>query len=157
MRVSKVSRVLLAALLVTGATLVHAQGPVMVGPRVAYNFDFEEAAIGGHLMLPLNSRIDFYPSIDIFLPDNGSLLGLNADLRLHPLTRETAMIYGGGGLNLTRASFRGESNTDAGVNLFAGLEGRTGVIRPFGELRLILGDGSSVQLVGGLNIVLGNR
>jgi hypothetical protein len=31
------------------------------------------------------------------------------------------------------------------------------VIRPFGELRLLIGDGSSVALAGGLNIIIGRR
>lgn len=159
MRAKTVTRLMLAGLFVAGAGTVGAQAtgkPTSFGPRVTYNFDAEEVAIGGHALIPLNTSIDFYPSLDIFLPDNGSLLGVNLDLRLKPV-RESPMFYLGGGLNLLRASAGGRSNTDAGVNILGGLEGQTGVIRPFGELRLLIGDGSSVALAGGLNIIIGRR
>jgi hypothetical protein len=159
MRAKTVTQIMLAGLFVAGAGVAGAQAtgnPASFGPRVTYNFDFEEVAIGGHGIIPLNSRVDFYPSLDIFLPDNGSLLGFNLDLRLKPVL-ESPMFYLGGGLNLTRASFRSASNTEAGVNIIGGLEGQTGVIRPFGELRLLIGDGSSVALAGGLNIIIGRR
>ena len=160
MRAKTVTQIMLAGFIIASASAAGAQAtgrPTSVGPRITYNFDFEEVAIGGHALIPLANNLDFYPSLDIFLPDNGSLLGINLDLRLHPMPRDAAMFYIGGGLNLARAAFRGESNTEAGVNLLGGLEGRTGVIRPFGELRLIIGDGSQVALAGGLNITIGRR
>jgi hypothetical protein len=144
------------ALSFAGATGSQAQtGAVHVGPRVTYNFDFEEAAIGFQLGLPLASRLDFYPSVDIFLPDQGSLAAFNADLRFRP--QDMGPWYLGTGLNLTRASAGGESNTDAGLNLIAGLEAQTGVIHPFVEVRGILSDRNSMQLTGGLNITIGRR
>ncbi|MCC6319357.1 MAG: hypothetical protein IT361_16920 [Gemmatimonadaceae bacterium] len=157
MRAIRLAPVLLVVTLLAGARGAAAQaaGPTLGGPRVTYNFDVEEAAIGGQFIIPLNSRFDFYPSLDIFLPDDGSLFAINADLRFHPAPRDAAQLYLGGGVNISRAAYRGRSNSDAGVNLFAGLEGRSGVIRPFGELRVILSDGSSVQMAGGLNILLG--
>jgi hypothetical protein len=39
-----------------------------------------------------------------------------------------------------------------GLNLFAGAESLKGRVHPFAEARLVLGDGSRFQLVGGLNI-----
>ena len=158
MRIQSAMAVAGMTMVMAGSTVAGAQtGAVHVGPRVAYNFDFEEVAIGFHMGLPIGNRIDFYPSIDIFLPDQGSLLGLNADIKLRPLPADAAMFYVGTGLNLTRVSVRSESNTEAGLNLLAGLEGRTGAIHPFVELRAILADRTSVQLVGGLNITLRGR
>ena len=130
---------------------------VHVGPRVTYNFDFEEAAIGFQLGIPLASRLDFYPSVDVFLPDDGSLVGFNADLRFQPAPRDAGPLYLGTGLNLTRRAVRGVSNTDAGLNLLAGLEAPTGAIHPFIEARAILSDRNSVQLTGGLNIRVSSR
>lgn len=132
-------------------------GRTYLGPRVSYNFDFEEVAIGGQLGLPLTSALEFYPSLDIFLVDNGSLLGFNADLKFRPGAVSLTPLYVGGGLNLLRASVGDRSDTEPGLNLFGGLEGRSGSVRPFAELRAILGDRSTVQLSGGINFSMGTR
>lgn len=152
-------RCALAALMLGAiGSVTHAQsGQTYVGPRISYNFDFEEVAIGGQLGLPLTSALDFYPSLDIFLVDEGSLLGLNADLKFRPGTDRPSPLYVGGGLNLSRRSFNDRSNTEPGLNLFGGLEGRSGSVRPFVELRAILADRSTVQLSGGINFALGGR
>jgi hypothetical protein len=107
--------------------------------------------------IPLTSSLDFYPSLDIFLVDNGSLLGINADLKFRPGAVDMTPLYLGGGLNLSRRSFNDRSDTEPGLNLFAGLEGRSGGIRPFAELRAILADRSTVQLSGGVNFSFGTR
>ncbi len=66
-------------------------------------------------------------------------------------------LYVGGGLNLLRASVNDRSDTEPGLNLFAGLGGRSGGVQPFVELRAILGDQSAVQLSGGVNFSMGSR
>lgn len=132
---------------------VEAQRRTHVGPHVSYNFDAEKAGIGGQLGLPLTSRLDFYPSFDIFFVDQGSLFGLNADFKIHP--DPASALYLGAGLNLARLSVNGNSDTNAGLNLLGGLEASFGAIHPYAELRLILGDGSAVQLSTGLNFTIG--
>jgi hypothetical protein len=150
------SAALAAAISFGTGTMAEAQtGRMHLGPRVTYNFDFEEVAIGGQLAVPLTGMVDFYPSFDVFFVDNGSLFGFNADLKFRPLPVATAPLYLGAGLNLTRGSSGGSSDTNAGVNLFGGLEARTGAVHPFGELRLVIGDGSSVQLSAGINFTIG--
>jgi hypothetical protein len=141
----------------TGSVASAQTGRTYVGPRITYNFDFEEVAIGGQLGLPLTTALDFYPSLDIFLIDEGSLLGINADLKFRPGTVGTSPLYVGGGLNLSRRSINDRSNTEPGLNLFGGLEGRSGSVRPFVELRAILADQSMVQLSGGINFAVGGR
>jgi hypothetical protein len=143
---------------IAAAGVAEAQsGRSYLGPRVSYNFDFEEVAIGAQVGIPLTSSLDFYPSLDIFLVDNGSLLGINADLKFRPGAVDMTPLYLGGGLNLSRRSFNDRSDTEPGLNLFAGLEGRSGGIRPFAELRAILADRSTVQLSGGVNFSFGTR
>jgi hypothetical protein len=140
-----------------GSEALAQSGRTYLGPRVSYNFDFEEVAIGAQLGLPLTSALDFYPSLDIFLVDNGSLLGFNADLKFRPGAVSMTPLYIGGGLNLMRASVGDRSDTEPGLNLFAGIEGRSGGLSPFAELRAILGDRSTVQLAGGINFSMGSR
>jgi len=145
-------------MLATVGSVTHAQtGQTYVGPRISYNFDFEEVAIGGQLGLPLTRALDFYPSLDIFLVGEGSLLGLNGDLKFRPGTDGPSPFYVGGGLNLSRRSINNRSNTEPGLNLFGGLEGRSGSLSPFFELRAILADRSTVQLSGSVNFALGGR
>ena len=62
-------------------------------------------------------------------------------------------LYIGGGLNFTRSS----GTSDTRGNVLAGLESRRGNIHPFAEFRLTAGQGSTTQLVGGLNITLGGH
>ena len=150
------SAALAVAFMLAGAGIVQAQtGRAHVGAHVTYNFDSEKPAIGGQLGLPLARYLDFYPSFDIFFVDNGSLLGFNADLKFRPAPAEAGPLYLGGGLNLSRRSLNDRSNTDAGVNLLAGLETHSGAVHPYVEFRAILADRSTVQLAGGLNFTLG--
>ncbi len=127
------------------------------GPHIAYNFDIEEVALGAQFSAPISSFLEFYPSFDLFLVDAGSLWALNADLKLRVAGQSLEWLYLGGGLNITRFSSGGFSNTDTGLNLLAGFETIAGRVHPFGELRLTLANGSSVQFAFGLNFTLGSR
>lgn len=152
------SGAVVALMLGAFGSLASAQtGQTYVGPRITYNFDYEEVAIGAQLGLPLTSALDFYPSLDIFLVDEGSLLGFNGDLKFRPGMTGSSPLYVGGGLNLSRRSINDRSDTEPGLNLFGGLEGRSGSIRPFVEVRATLADRSTVQLSGGLNFAIGTR
>ena len=147
---------MVVALSMGAATVAESQaGQRYLGPRVSYNFDAEEAGLGLQLGLPLTTSLSFYPSFDVFFVDPGSFFSVNADFKLRPDIR--APLYFGAGLNVARASGGGQSDTNAGLNLLAGLETTFGAIHPFGELRVILGDGSALQLGAGLNFSFGPR
>lgn len=126
-----------------------------VGPRIGVNFDSDDILIGGQLTAPIADRLELYPSLDIYLPDAGTLLGFNGDLKYRFPTGSSLFLYAGGGLNVLYASLGGESDTEVGANLIGGFETRTGRIHPFVELRVLLHDNTSAQLVGGLNITIG--
>jgi hypothetical protein len=153
----RVTRTLLAAAIPLALSTVTAyaqQGPttsqVSVGSYMAYHFDTRDPALGAQLDVPVASRLALYPSGAVYLVDSGSLVGLNADLKY----RLPMRTYVGGGLNLMHREIGDADNTDAGVNLLGGIEGRTGRIHPFAEGRVILNDGSAFQLAAGLNIAL---
>lgn len=129
-----------------------------VGPHLGYNFDAEELGIGAQLSVPVARRLEFYPSFDYYFVDPGSLWALNADLKYRvPTSARSDWLYVGGGLNLTTASRNGSDHTDAGANFLLGVESLRGIIHPFGEARLTLGDGSTFQIAAGLNITLGSH
>ncbi|MGE0440131.1 MAG: hypothetical protein AB7L66_07625 [Gemmatimonadales bacterium] len=142
-----------------GTTAAQAQTHrAHLGPRLSYNFDAEALAVGVQLGVPMARRLEFYPSFDVYFPDRGSLWGLNADFKYRVAqSRSADWLYLGSGLNLAHRRVGSADNTDAGLNLFAGAEPLRGRVHPFGEARLTLGDGSSFQIAGGLNITLGRH
>lgn len=148
-------------LLLLGALLGLAVAPVAnaqrahLGFRVGYNFDRDDALIGGQVGIPISRMVELYPSLDYYLADVGSAMGFNVDLKLRSSGQpQSSVVYFGGGLNMMNTSFNGSSNMDTGGNLFVGLESRLGATHPFFEVRGLLHNQSSVQIVGGLNFTL---
>jgi hypothetical protein len=116
------------------------------GPHIGYNFDVDDLLLGAQVSWPITPRVDLYPTFDLYMVDAGHLWALNLDLKFRPPTRSGAW-YVGGGVNFSDAT--GGSSTN--LNVLTGLEGRRGRTRPYVEAKLILGDGSAFQIVGGLS------
>jgi hypothetical protein len=116
------------------------------GAHIGYNFDAESVLLGAQLSYPIVPQLELYPTFDYYFVDPGSLWALNFDLKYRPPTRYGAW-YVGGGLNYLKAT--GGSSTN--LNLLTGLEGRRGRTRPYAEAKLIVGNGSVFQLVGGVS------
>jgi hypothetical protein len=144
---------LVAALLGVGATSVAMAQRPHLGFRAGYNFDFDDAAIGAQVLVPIGSMVEFYPSFDYYFRDTGSAVGFNADLKLRG-NSVSSVLYVGGGLNMLRTSVSGANDMNTGGNLFVGVESRLGQTHPFFEVRGLLREQSSVQLVGGFNFTL---
>jgi len=149
--------------LALGATAAQAQrrvrrtrlvgsDPPRIGLHLGYNFDVDRALLGAQASLPLVPGFDFYPSFDYYFVPTGSLWAVNADLKYRPPT--ILGWYVGAGLDIAHTSAAGSSATNTNLNLLAGLEARRGPMRPYAEARLLLGNGSALQLQGGLSFVL---
>jgi hypothetical protein len=126
--------------------------PARMGPHLGYNFDADALTLGAQLTLPVTRQIEVYPSFDYYVVDPGTLWALNADLKFRPPTR-TGALYVGGGLDYLHTSAGGGTG-DTNLNLLGGLEARRRPYAPFVEGRLILGNGSAFQVVGGFNFRL---
>ena len=126
--------------------------PARLGPHLGYNFDADALALGAQVTLPITRQIEVYPSFDHYFVDPGTLWALNADVKFRPATR-TGALYVGGGLNYLHTSAGGGTG-DTNLNLLGGLEARRRSYAPFVEGRLILGNGSAFQVVGGFNFRL---
>ena len=131
-----------------GGRAVASGGPE-IGGHVGYNFDVDDAIVGVQATFPLAPEIQFYPSFDYYTVSGATEWGLNFDLKLLP--PRFRFWYIGSGLNLLHVSVAGVSDTKSHLNLFGGLQGRRGPLRPYAEAREILGNGSAFQLVGGLS------
>jgi len=117
------------------------------GVHGGYNVDSDDWLIGVQLHMPVARSIEFYPSFDYYFVDPGSLVGFNADLKFRsPRTP----LYFGGGLNILHTS----GNSDTGFDLFGGFETRYGQTHPYVEARGLFHNGSSLQLLFGLNVTL---
>jgi hypothetical protein len=150
--------VALAAVLTAGVSgAVQAQARSHFGPQIGYNFDYKELVIGAQFSAPVGRHLEFYPSFNYFAVNVGTAWALNADVKFRVPIEGADWLYVAGGLNISVFSYTGFSNTNAGLNLIGGIESRSGNIHPFGEFRITVGDGSTAQVVGGLNFTLGHH
>ena len=139
--------ILIAALAVTVTTPAMAQRS-HVGVHFAYNFDFDEAAVGAQLHMPIASAVELYPSFDYYLIDAGTLWAFNGDLKFRGLGTP---LYFGGGVSFLKSG----SSSDTWFNLFGGFERRWGMTHPYIEVRGMFHDNnSSLQMALGLNVTL---
>jgi hypothetical protein len=141
---------------VSGAA-AQSQGRSHIGPQIGYNFDAEVLVVGAQFSAAIGKHLEAYPSFNYFFVDAGTLWAINADLKYRLPIQNADWLYVGAGLNITRFSVSSFSSTDAGLNLIGGVESRAGTIHPFGEFRLTVGDGSTIAVMGGLNITLGDH
>lgn len=139
------------------ATSAGAQRSAHVGARVGYNFRTEEAILSANLTVPMTSRVEFYPSLDIYTPDHGTRMGFNGDVKVSFPMNPGPQFYVGGGVGVVNRTEDDFSDTDVGANLLMGLESRSGWIHPFAEGKVLLHDRSQFQLIGGLNLTIGGR
>jgi hypothetical protein len=138
-------------LTLAGAGTAQAQDKAMhLGPRLSYQFDAEELGVGAQFSVPIASQLEFYPSFDVFFTDPNSLWSFNVDLKWRVAPSSVSWLYLGTGLNV----MDGGGDSQAGLNLFGGIESLKGRIRPFGELRFIVNDNSTAQMSAGLNFAL---
>ena len=141
-------------LTVGGAGVLEAQRRAHFGARAGYDLDVDEFAMGAQVTVPVTRRLDFYPSVDRYFIDPGSLWSMNADVKVKPTPRAD-WLYLGGGLNVMRRSVGPTDDTDAGFNMLLGVETQRGWIHPFADGRLTLSDANRFMVAAGLNITLG--
>ena len=140
---------LLSALAGTAQAQTH---KMHLGPRLSYQFDAEELGLGAQFSVPIASQLEFYPSFDIFFTSPSSIWSFNADLKWRVAPTSVSWLYLGTGLNLMGGG--GGDGSNAGLNLFGGIESLKGRIHPFAEMRFIVNDNSTAQLAAGLNFTL---
>ncbi len=153
-RIAAVTAALATALVAVLPAASAQTGRSHLGPRVGYNFDAEVVTVGGQLSFPIGNRLEFYPSADIHLVDEGSMFGVNLDLKYRVPGQSLPWLYIGGGLGIISRSVGDFDNTDTGLNLLMGAESLRGRVHPFVEGRVTVADGSTAQLVAGLNFTL---
>jgi hypothetical protein len=137
---------------VSQTTASSAQDPSTgIGARAGYSFETDELVVSGNLVVPLTSRVDFYPSADIYRSERGNKIGFNTDLRIR-FPKLGQYFYGGIGAGVISHTVGDSSHTEWGGNLLLGLQAKFGWLRPFAEGRAVFRDRTQLQVVGGFNI-----
>jgi peptidoglycan/LPS O-acetylase OafA/YrhL len=142
---------LAVAALATTAIPTHAATDMDL--RFGVYTDADAFALGGGLLTPLGSNRGWFfnPNIEVALPGDGSVLTLNADLHYDFPTDGGVSPYLGAGPAVVRVSpDGGDADTELGLNLFAGIAGKQGTVRPFAQIKGMFAGGSDVALMGGI-------
>lgn len=134
----------------------------LLGPQAGFATNDFDAFIGAQFAYPVANQFDIYPSFDIFFPGNNvTAWALNADVRYWPkLNMANPGLYVGAGLDYTHASvdlgapFGSVSSSDVGLGLLGGWDFKTSTIRPFVQLRVVIGDADRLEFGGGINFKL---
>jgi hypothetical protein len=147
----------LAAVMLAGVTAGARAQSTHLGARVGYNFDANDFLFSTNLSVPITNRVEFYPSLDIYTPERGTMLGFNGDVKVRFPVTPGPHFYFGGGLGVLNRTINDFSDNTVGANLLMGLESRSGWVHPFFEGRVLLYDQSTFQAIGGLNFTIGGR
>lgn len=142
-----------AALAVTLGLLPQAARAIDFEVRGGLYTDAEEAFVGlGLLSRIQRSQWYFNPNLEWVFLDNGDLVTLNFDLHYDfPTSGQFNAWLGGGPAVIFTDPDRGDSDTEPGLNLIAGLGFNPhGVVRPFLQGKIILADDSEAVIAIGL-------
>jgi len=127
-----------------------------VGARFGYDYDVKIPLVSTQVTVPVTRTVEFYPSVDIYLPDQGSMMGFNGDVKFNMPTNHPRM-YVGTGLGVQTRTLRRSSTTDVGINALFGVETRAGWVHPFVEGRGFISETNRVSIMAGLNFTIGGR
>lgn len=131
-----------------------ADAEIKPGVRAGAYFDAESAFIGGEILAGFADSWYFNPNVEYVFIDNGDLLTLNFDVHYDLRTDSSFYLWVGGGpaILLFDPEGRGDSDTDLGVNLFAGIGFplRDTDLIPYIQPKLILSEDTEFSLAFGL-------
>ena len=137
------------------AGTAHAER-VTLGPHLGYNLDVDDPLLG------IESRIDLTnisssvilqlnPSFSYYFVDNFDLFNFAVNVPFEFVIGGSSLRpFVAPGLGLVHVSAGGGSDTDLALVLLGGLLFRLGVVDPFFQLRVLIEDGSSAELMGGV-------
>jgi hypothetical protein len=148
----RVLTLLSAALLAVAATPA-ARADVDLDLRAGIYTDGSDGFLGGGVLWDVGQRGHWManPNLEYVFVNNGDLFTLNGDVHYDLQVDAPFAVWAGGGPALLFADpDEGDSETDFGLNLLAGIGAKEGGIRPFAQVKLIVSDES--QLVFGFGL-----
>ena len=108
--------------------------------------------LGGGVLTDMGSRNWYFnPNVEAAFGDGSDQFAMNADFHYDFPTSENYSPYlGAGPALLWHHPDVGETDTSPGINVLGGVVGKRGDVRPFMQMKGVLGDRSQVALVGGV-------
>ena len=153
-----------AAILTLTFTL-NSKAQTRVGGGLVYGTEIENIGINLNGQYFIKENIAIAPGLNYFFP---KALGSGFDLNWFEINANGHYYFNTGsiepyalaGLNFAflsvKSSFGDSSNTEVGLNLGGGANFDIGSsIKPFGELRIVIGDADQLVLGGGVRFTLG--
>ena len=142
----------------TGTLLMMAAAPaaradVDIDLRAGVYTDGSDGFLGGGVLWDLGERGRWFanPNLEYVFVDNGDFFTVNGDVHYDFKADAPFAIWAGGGPAILFSDpDEGDSETDFGVNLLAGIGAKEGSIRPFAQVKLIVADDSQLVFAAGL-------
>lgn len=123
-------------------SFAYADSGSFVGVRAGLYTDVEEPFIGAEYLTGIAPSVDFNPNIEYVLIDNMTYMTFNIDTHYDFYDTRGGFMYLGGGLGISYIDIEGasDSETDTGINLFAGGGLNRRSVIPYVQAKLVLGD-----------------
>jgi hypothetical protein len=144
---------LLTAALLGLAAIPATRADVDLDLRAGIYTDGSDGFLGGGVLWDVGQRGHWManPNLEYVFVDNGDFFTVNGDVHYDLQVDAPFAVWAGGGPAILFADpDQGDSETDFGLNLLAGIGAKEGGIRPFAQVKLIVSDES--QLVFGFGL-----
>jgi hypothetical protein len=144
------------ALAATMVMMVAAPAPGRAGVdadvRAGVFTNADAVGVGAGILTPVgrsNYRWYANPNAEVALGGD-DLVALNGDFHYDVSHQRTTSVWLGAGPAIIILNHNGNSDTNLGVNLLAGMGKTQGSVRPYGQIKGVVADNSGVALVGGV-------
>jgi hypothetical protein len=103
-----------------------------LGVRAGVSVNPDQFYFGGHAETAnLVGNLRFRPNLEVGVGDNVTLVAFNIEFAYHFPSQRSWHAYAGGGPALNFIRFRGETDSEGGLNLLAGVQHARGLFAEF--------------------------
>jgi len=144
--------VLAAAMALVAATPIPGRANVDTDVRAGVFTNVDAVGVGAGILTPIgdrNGRWYANPNAEVAMGGD-DLVALNGDFHCDVSHQRTTSVWLGGGPAVLIQSHDGNSETNLGVNVLAGMGKTQGSVRPYGQIKGVVAENGGVALVGGV-------
>jgi hypothetical protein len=144
--------VLAAALVLAILPAPASAGDTKFGVRGGYYTDIGDPFLGAEVLTRVTNRIYFNPNFEYVFVEDVTYWTLNGDFHYDFPTHSRSYVWAGAGLGLKHVDPAGDDNgdSDAALNLLAGIGFQAGSVIPYFQAKVILDGGSEFALAFGV-------